>query len=162
MAGNSAGFSVATNASPASAAPAVQIPGKPHSIAAVTGGSSGEIDVSFQRPRVPWHLIPCSGTVASPNDCPKEVGGSVASSDGGSSISEYVIEYSEESDFSGYDQGQIVTTAFTVTITNLTPGRTYYIRVAARNQNGLGSFCAFADASCLTAATAVTAVAKSS
>jgi hypothetical protein len=162
MAGNSAGFSVATNASPASAAPAVQIPGKPHSIAAVTGGSSGEIDVSFQRPRVPWHLIPCSGTVASPNDCPKEVGGSVASSDGGSSISEYVIEYSEESDFSGYDQGQIVTTSLTVTITNLTPGRTYYIRVAARNQNGLGSFCAFADASCLTAVTAVTAVAKSS
>jgi hypothetical protein len=162
MAGNSAGFSVATNASPASAAPAVQIPGKPHSIAAATGGSSGEIDVSFQRPRVPWHLIPCSGTVASPNDCPKEVGGSVASSDGGSSISEYVIEYSEESDFSGYDQGQIVTTSLTVTITNLTPGRTYYIRVAARNQNGLGSFCAFADASCLTAVTAVTAVAKSS
>merc|ERR1711959_106364 len=149
-AGNSAGFSVATNASPASAAPSVQIPGKPHTIAAVAGGSSGEIDVSFQRPRIPWHLIPCSGTVATPNDCPTEVGGSVASSDGGSAITEYVIEYSEESDFSGFDQGQIVTTSLTVTLQNLTPGRKYYIRVAARNQNGLGSFCAFQDASCLT------------
>ena len=75
---------------------------------------------------------------------------------------DFIDELSEESDFSGYDQGQIVTTSLTVTITNLTPGRTYYIRVAARNQNGLGSFCAFADASCLTAVTAVTAVAKSS
>jgi len=160
FAGNSAGFSVATNASPSSSAPSVQIPGKPHTIAAITGGATGEIDVSFQRPRVPWHLIPCSGTVATPNDCPTEVGGSVASSDGGSAITEYVIEYSEESDFSGYDQGQIVTTSLTVTLQNLTPGRTYYIRVAARNQNGLGSFCAFQDASCLTAINAVTAVAR--
>jgi hypothetical protein len=160
MAGNSAGYSVATNASPASSAPSVQIPGKPHSIAAVTGGASGEIDVSYQRPRIPWHLIPCSGTLSSPNDCPTEVGGASPSSDGGSAISEYVIEYSEESDFSGFDQGQIVTTSLTATIQNLTPGRTYYIRVAARNQNGLGSYCAFSDASCLTTVTTVMAEAK--
>jgi hypothetical protein len=160
MASNSAGLSVATIASPASSAPTLQVPGKPHSISAVTGAATGDIDVTWQRPRVPWHLIPCSGTVASPNDCPTETGGSVASSDGGSAITEYVIMYSEEPDFSGYDQGQVITTSLTITIQNLTPGRTYYLRVAARNQNGLGSYCPYTDQNCLTAVTPVSAVAK--
>lgn len=160
MAGNTAGFSVATNASPTNSAPSLQIPGKPHTVSAATGASTGEIDVSYQRPRVPWHLIPCSGKVSAPNDCPAEVGGSIPSSDGGSAITEYVIEYSEEADFSGFDQGQLVTTSLTATIQSLTPGRTYYIRVAARNQNGLGSFCAYNDASCLTSVTVVKAAAK--
>ena len=60
---NSAGLGTAALSSPASIAPSLGVPGKPHTIAAVPGLNAGSVAVSWQRPRIPAHSIPCSGTV---------------------------------------------------------------------------------------------------
>jgi hypothetical protein len=156
---NSAGVGTSTTASPAYAAPALQVPGKPHTLSAITGSSSGEIVLNWQYPRVPWHTLPCSGTVSSADDCPTEVGGGNPSSTGGSNIVEYQIQYNEQADFTGYDSGEFTTTGTTYTLDNLTPGRTYYMRVLARNAQGSGSYCAYTDADCIVGTTQVSATA---
>jgi hypothetical protein len=157
---NSAGLGTATNANPVVQVPALQVPGKPHTLAASTGASSGQISLSWQYPRVPWHGIPCSGTVAAALDCPTEVGGSLASSTGGSAITEYSVQYNELADFTGYDSGEFTTTATSYTLNGLTPGRTYYLRVLARNAQGSGGYCAYTDTNCIVGTTAVSATAK--
>ena len=160
-AANTAGLGTATLAAPTSAVPVLSPPGRPHTLAAVTGASQGTIDLTWQYPRVPWHTIPCGGSVASGiQDCPTEVGGGAASSTGGSAITEYEIEYSESPAFDGFDSGIFTTTATSYTLTNLTPGRTYYLRVLARNAQGSGSYCKFTDANCIIGTTASKAVAK--
>jgi hypothetical protein len=157
---NSAGPSIAANAIPISAKPALQIPGKPHTITATGGSLSGEIFVQWQRPRIPWHQIPCSGTKASPDDCPTAIGGGLPVSSGGTPITEYLVAYNEVADFSGLDAGEHTTTGSSFTIPNLTPGRTYYIRVLARNSMGSGQFCSHTESNCLITSTQVKAVAK--
>jgi len=156
---NSAGPSVAAAANPTHLAPRLMVPGKPHTIAATSGVASGTIVVTWQRPRVPWHEIPCSGTLLLPNDCPTIVGGGLPVSNGGSDISSYLIEYNDKKDFTGKDQGRHSTEASTFTIQDLTPGRQYYIRVLAINENGAGNFCSNTDVNCLitTPATIITA-----
>jgi len=154
---NSAGVGTSTTASPAYAAPSLQVPGKPHTLSATTGASSGEIILSWQYPRVPWHTLPCSGTVSSADDCPTEIGGGNPSSTGGSDIVEYQIQYNELADFTGYDSGEFTTTGTTYTLDNLTPGRTYYMRVLARNAQGSGSYCAYTDADCIVGTTQASA-----
>jgi len=156
---NSAGLGAPTYSSPPSVAPGLQVPGKPHTIYATSGANPGQISMSWQRPRVPWHSIPCSGTPALPNDCPTPIGGTLPASDGGTTIVEYAVSYNELEDFSGFDSGEITTTATTYTITNLTPGRTYYVRVLARNAQGAGLFCEFAEPNCLIVAKHVSAMA---
>ena len=156
---NSAGVGTSTTASPAMAAPALQVPGKPHTLSASTGSSSGEIILNWQYPRVPWHTLPCSGTVSSADDCPTEVGGGNPSSTGGSDIVEYQIQYNELADFTGYDSGEFTTTGTTYTLDNLTPGRTYYMRVLGRNAQGSGSYCAYTDADCIVGTTQASATA---
>ena len=59
---NSAGLGTAALSSPASLAPSLGVPGKPHTISAVPGLNAGSVAVSWQRPRIPAHSIPCSGT----------------------------------------------------------------------------------------------------
>jgi len=159
---NARGSGVAAISSPNKAVPAYNIPGKPHTISAVTGVASGEIAVSWQRPRVPWHGLACSGLATAPNDCPIPAGGTRTASDGGVVISEYLVSYNEEADFSGYDSGEVTTTDLSLTLTGLTPGRKYYIRVLARNTQGSGQFCAYTDSSCLVVHTQAAATAKSS
>ena len=160
-AANSAGFGAATLASPRNAAPVLSPPGRPHTISALTGSSQGTIDLTWQYPRIPWHTIPCGGTIATGiQDCPTEVGGGLPSSTGGSSITEYEINYSESVAFDGLDSGIFTTTATSFTLPNLTPGRLYYIRVLARNAQGSGSYCAFTDANCIVGTNVVKAVAK--
>merc|ERR1711871_1572117 len=156
---NSAGVGASTTASPAYVAPSLQVPGKPHTISANSGSSSVEIVLNWLFPRVPWHTIPCSGTTASPSDCPSETGGGNPSSTGGSDIVEYQIQYNELADFTGYDSGEFTTTGTTYTLDNLTPGRTYYMRVLGRNAQGSGSYCAYTDANCLIGTTQASAVA---
>lgn len=156
---NSAGVGTATTASPSYAAPALQVPGKPHTLYASTGSSSGEIVLNWQFPRVPWHTIPCSGLTTGPSDCPTEAGGGNPSSTGGSDIVEYQVQYNELADFTGYDSGEFTTTDTTYTLTGLTAGRTYYMRVLARNAQGSGSYCAYTDADCLIGTTQASAVA---
>jgi len=146
---NAAGLGTSTTSTPSYAAPSLQIPGKPHTILAVGSTLSGSIAVSWQRPRIPWHDIPCSGLVTAPNDCPTAVGDGLPSSTGGTSITEYLISYNEVEDFTGYDSGEQTTTVTSYTLQNLTPGRTYYIRVLARNAQGSGYFCSFTEENCI-------------
>jgi hypothetical protein len=159
---NSIGYGVTTVSFPSFATPANEVPGYPHTISAVTGDSSGQIKVTWQRPRIPWHGVPCSGTLASPTDCPPMILGSgIPASDGGLAITEYVVSYNEQQDFSGFDSGDISTTNNFLTIPNLTPGRKYFIRVLARNSQGSGPYCSFTDTNCLsTSITAAQAIAK--
>jgi len=157
---NSAGLGTPTLSTPSYAQPYLQVPGKPHTIYAATGDNVGEIKLSWQYPRIPWHGVPCSGLITSPNDCPSPVGGGLASSTGGSAITEYEISYNELVDFSGYDSGIFVTTSTLFTMSGLTPGRMYYIRVLARNAQGAGQYCAYVDQNCLIVFTHVYAEAK--
>jgi len=146
---NAAGLGTPTYSSPSYAAPSLQIPGKPQTILATTGSTIGSIAVSWQRPRVPWHDIPCSGSLTSPNDCPTAVGDNLPASTGGSPIIEYEIAYNEKEDFTGFDSGSQTTTITSYTLENLTPGRLYYIRVLARNAQGSGYFCTFTEENCI-------------
>jgi len=156
---NSAGLGTPTLSSPSYSQPSLQVPGKPHTITATTGDSAGEIKLSWQYPRIPWHGIPCSGLTSSPSDCPTPVGGGLASSTGGSVITEYEISFNELVDFTGFDSGKFITTSSTTqyTLTNLTPGRVYYIRVLARNAQGAGQFCGFVESNCLLVSSHVSA-----
>merc|ERR1711988_718500 len=142
-------FSAPTLSSPISARPQLNVPGKPHTIIAGTGDVSGTISVSWQAPFVPWHQIPCSGTVNAPQPCPTDIGGGNSAAFGGGAIVEYQVTYNELEDFSGFDSGSITTTLTFATITGLTRGRKYYIKVLARNFAGASSFCPYTDQYCL-------------
>lgn len=159
---NNAGYGSPTLAVPTSSAPQLQVPGRPHTVSAAKGDIARTIVVSWQRPRVPFHGIPCTGTLADPFDCPAEIGDSQPSSVGGSDVTEYVISYNEKADFTGFDGGSVTTTVTNVVLNSLTSRRTYYIRVLARNAQGSGLFCGHTDTNCVlgTADTVVTAVAK--
>jgi len=156
---NKVGQGVSTMATPGFANPAFTIAGKPHTVLAVTGDIVGSVDVSWQYPRIPWHGVPCSGTIASPNDCPIPSGGILASSTGGLPITEYEVSYSENLDFTGFG-GNFITADNRFTVTGLTPGRLYYIRVLARNSQGSGKYCGHSDRNCLVLTTPVSATAK--
>jgi len=156
---NSAGLGNPALSTPGFAAPGLQVPGRPHTILAQSGDLSGQIKLSWQRPRVPWHTIPCSGLNTSPNDCPTPVGGALPASDGGTPILEYAVSYNELEDFSGFDSGEQTTTNTLFVLTNLTPGRQYYVRVLARNAQGAGLFCSYTEPNCLIVFTPVSAVA---
>jgi len=151
---NSAGLGTPSVSQPGRAAPALEVAGKPHSITAVPGLTPGTISLTWQYPRIPWHNIPCSGTPALPMDCPAPVGGGLPSSTGGSAITEYQISYSELADFSNYEDTKTTPKLF-YSLTGLTPGRLYYIRVLARNAQGAGQYCAYADNNCLIVTTQV-------
>jgi hypothetical protein len=150
---NSAGLSPQALSSPISTRPQLNIPGKPHTIVAISGDFSGEVAVSWQAPFVPWHQIPCSGTKDSPEPCPTEIGGGVSAAYGGGQITEYQVTYNELEDFSGFDTGSATTSQTYLTLTGLTPGRTYYVKVLARNYAGASSFCSFTNQYCLDLAT---------
>jgi len=145
---NSVGYGVPQRPSPEYAFPSKQVPGRPRSVDVYQGASVGEIEVIWQRPRVPAHGIPCGGTSAMPADCPIPFGGTLPASDGGSTIIEYEIEFNERNDFTGSDGGIETTTSSPYTLVGLTPGRTYYVRVLARNSIGSGYYCANNGPSC--------------
>lgn len=144
---------------PPFATPALVTAGRPHTIIATTGSLSRSLTVTWLRPRIPVHGIPCGGTAANPQDCPPPVGSGLPTSTGGTPITEYQVEYNERADFTGQDGGFQTTTDFTYTLNNLTPGREYYVRVLARNAMGAGPFCMYSDVNCNTQNNRVAAVA---
>jgi hypothetical protein len=150
---NSAGIGLPTSSYPSFAAPQDQIPGRPHTIQAYSGNGVGRITVVWQRPRIPWFNVPCSGLISRPAECPSAVGGGLPESDGGSPIVQYVISYNEQENFGGLDTGEVVTSGTSLTLLNLIPGRRYYIRVLARNAIGSGPYCQFSDPNCLPGST---------
>jgi hypothetical protein len=159
---NSGGPGVGALTSPPFATPAPQVPGKPHTIVAISGPISGSIALQWIRPRIPWHGIPCSGTPVAPNDCPPMIGGGAPASDGGLPVTEYAIGYNDLPDFSGLDNNNgtgFTTTSLAYTVTGLTPGKLYYLRVLARNSQGSGPFCSFVERNCLIVNTRAKAVA---
>jgi hypothetical protein len=139
---NTAGDSTFQTSTPSDASPRLQLPGSPHSLQLVASTSvSGRIEVSWQRPRIPWHGIPCANDESNIIDCPTPYGGSVPSSDGGEEITEYELEYNERRDFLGTDGGRKTYTGTTAVIDYLYSGRTYFVRVLARNSIGSGKYC---------------------
>ncbi|KAL9190309.1 hypothetical protein ACHAXT_007520 [Thalassiosira profunda] len=139
-ASNTAGFSSGQLATPSDATPANQPPGSPHSLLASSGSAIGAIEVSWQRPRIPAHNIPCSNNGATILDCPTPYGGSIPASDGGQDVYEYELEWNERVDFLGSDGGRKTYVGTHAVLTNLYPGRTYFVRVLARNAVGSGKY----------------------
>ena len=90
---------------------------------------------------MPAHGLPCSGTADAINDCPVPLGGSTAYAGGGDDIAEFEVEYNENAAFSGSDGGFETTTAQQLTLSGLTSGRSYYVRVLARNSISSGAYC---------------------
>jgi hypothetical protein len=161
---NDAGAGSSQTSSPESATPALQLPGKPHSISATGGAASGEIDLEWIRPFIPWHGVPCYGTDASPTECEEPAGGGEAESNGGATIDSYEIQYCDMSSDCTTGWGGVVSASSSVTATgttytleNLNAGVTYAIRIAAYNSVGTGSFCEMAEVYCPDSGTEVTA-----
>merc|ERR1711908_4010 len=67
---------------------------------------------------------------------------------GGDDVSEFEVEFNENSEFTGSDGGFQTTTAQQITLSGLTPDRAYYIRVLARNSIGSGAYCEFGGVNC--------------
>ncbi|KAG5186910.1 hypothetical protein JKP88DRAFT_308703, partial [Tribonema minus] len=148
---NGASAGVARISSPDSAYPSKQRPGKPVGVA-LASTSAQTINVAWQFPLIPWHGIPCSGTAAAPVQCPTAPGGTVAS-DGGDAITHYEVQWSLLSSFNVlYASGPLDATSRSYTITQLTSGLKYYVRVVAANTVGYGAFCEFGGNTCDTAA----------
>eukprot|EP00970_Alexandrium_tamarense_P009994 scaffold1976_cov187-Alexandrium_tamarense.AAC.23 len=139
---NTAGSGTPQTSNPIDSSPALQVPGIPHSLQASAGSIKGRIEVSWQRPRVPRHGIPCSSEGSTIKDCPTPYGGVLPSSDGGDAILEYELEYNERSDFLGSDGGRMTYVGFLAMIDNLYSGRVYFVRVLARNSIGSGQYSA--------------------
>ncbi|KAL7542723.1 hypothetical protein ACHAXR_012023, partial [Thalassiosira sp. AJA248-18] len=133
---NTSGSSSQQLSSPSWATPSLQVPGSPHSLQALPGSSVGNIELSWQRPRAPFHGIPCFAVA----ECPTPYGGSVPASDGGDDIVEYEVEWNERPNFLGSDGGRKAYTGFHAVLSNLYSGRTYHFRVLARNSIGSGKY----------------------
>lgn len=163
---NDAGPGAPQTASPESAVPSLQLPGLPHSIIAASGAASGEIDLKWDRPYIPYHNTPCVGTESGPStECPTPAGGGDPQSDGGAVIDQYMIEYCDMvNDCTDGWGGTVVSkqeiaTTNQFTLENLNPGHKYAIRIAAVNSVGIGRFCQHEDEYCFDTADPVTAVA---
>lgn len=168
-AGNAVGFGAPTPGAPR--APAVTVPGYPSSIGVSAGQGCATLLVTFSPPLVPAAGIFCGGggTAAPlvPTDCPA---GSTAVSgvaDGGSRVASWEVQYSVYADFRDVSPGAGGAGSVPVPISpaadptlpvavtlgpssgaNLQPGTLYFIRVAARNGQGTGPFCAREGPSC--------------
>uniref|UniRef100_A0A7R9WKX3 Fibronectin type-III domain-containing protein n=1 Tax=Pseudictyota dubia TaxID=2749911 RepID=A0A7R9WKX3_9STRA len=140
---NSAGVGIYQNSNPLQKSPKLQIPGNPHSLVASTGIAAGTVEVSWQPPRIPHHGIQCSGTDEIPIECPTPYGGGNPASDGGEALTAYELQWNESPGFVGADGGRLTLpeTITSYTLQHLIGGRTYYVRVLARNSLGSGYFC---------------------
>jgi len=147
---NSAGYGSPQITSPAFARPNFARPGKPVAVIASTGANSGEIDLAFGYPLIPFHSYPCFGSTSAPGICPLPIGAQFPSSDGGVVVYEYRIQWSVDMLFSPLetDSGFGDTSEHIYTITNLTVGYNYFIRIAARTTIGYSHFCEFIGPQC--------------
>ncbi|KAG7376017.1 hypothetical protein PHYPSEUDO_014630 [Phytophthora pseudosyringae] len=123
---------------PASLVPAVTYPGKPTALTIVPTLVAGELRVTWEASVIPYHGYPCAGTLESPGSCP--VVGSINMVYGGVDLAQFVIQYSEKSDFSTPTETTTSSSVVTVLLTGLVSGKTYYVQVLAQNTQGLRSF----------------------
>ncbi|ETI56107.1 hypothetical protein F442_01220, partial [Phytophthora nicotianae P10297] len=136
---NRGGLGTPQTSTPASLVPAVTFPGKPHTLTVVPTLVPGELRVSWLPPVIPYHGYPCAGTLQSPGNCPAIGGLSMAY--GGVDLDRYVIQYSEQSDFSTPIETTTPSSVVTVLLTGLVSGKTYYVQVLAQNSQGRSYFC---------------------
>ncbi|KAL4164563.1 hypothetical protein KRP22_004428 [Phytophthora ramorum] len=135
---NRGGQGTPQTSTPASLVPAVTDPGKPNTLTIETTLVTGELRISWLAPQIPAHGYPCAGTLQVPGSCP--VVGTTNMVFGGVDLKEYVVQYSEMSDFR--IPTEQTTTALTVLLTGLDSSKTYYAQVYAVNSQGLKSaFC---------------------
>ncbi|KAL4108379.1 hypothetical protein PRIC1_000096 [Phytophthora ramorum] len=135
---NRGGQGTPQTSTPASLVPAVTDPGKPNTLTIETTLVTGELRISWLAPQIPAHGYPCAGTLQVPGSCP--VVGATNMVFGGVDLKEYVVQYSEMSDFR--IPTEQTTTALTVLLTGLDSSKTYYAQVYAVNSQGLKSaFC---------------------
>jgi hypothetical protein len=168
-AGNLVGFGAASVGGATGTAPAQQVPGAPVGVsvsgestplhADLTCASPLELLVEMSYPIVPAHGVPCSGggsAHADPSACPSGMG-SGTQADGGSRITAYEVQWSTYADFrdtsshggtatlqipaSANQNGPHILRMNPVNGQALLAGQQYYIRVAARNAEGIGSYC---------------------
>ncbi|TMW57105.1 hypothetical protein Poli38472_003030 [Pythium oligandrum] len=139
---NSGGAGTSQTTTPASLVPVNTRPGKPHSLQAAPTANARELLVTWQQPRIPAHGIPCSGTQLVPLSCPIFVGLDVVY--GGSSLESYLVQYSDNSDFTGFNWLGVATTS--ALLQGLDSGKLYYVRVLTINSEGQKSdFCGRAN-----------------
>ncbi|EQC27008.1 hypothetical protein SDRG_15222 [Saprolegnia diclina VS20] len=140
---NRLGPSAPQDAAPLPSVPALVAPGKPISLAAsVVATPTAGIYVQWQAPYVPYHGIPCFGSLASPVPCPLILG--VSAVYGGSGLRSYYLEWSTSSVFSGTNRVPVAGTNVLLTTAGhgIVSGTTYYMRIQAVNNNGYMSlFC---------------------
>jgi hypothetical protein len=172
-AGNRVGLGAGTTASSAGV-PARQLPGKPASVVAADNSGAlgiavpaGSLFVQFDAPIVPAHGVPCAGGADSTpvQACTNGMGRGVEA-DGGSAIHAYSVQWSLLSDFSDIvtSGGSTVvpvpvahTGSFTAVVPSAAdlPAGTYFVRVAAMNDEGVGPYCEQGDTLCDGAVTQV-------
>merc|ERR1711998_337264 len=144
---NSAGKGPAAYAKSNPVQPKKVTAGKPVSVLVQSAGP-GEIYISWERPYIPHHGKPCSGTASAPGQCPFAGGSSEPETTGGYDVQEYEIVWNENSNFNGHDGGRASTSLREFTIKGLIEGRTYWVKVLARNPVGSGIFCQYSGAYC--------------
>ncbi|RYG43740.1 fibronectin type III domain-containing protein [archaeon] len=143
--------------------PGARVPGKPFEVHVVPSAVyCAAVTVQFTAPVIPAHGLYCNGggTVdrRAPQPCPAGMGFS-NQADGGLRVTGYELQYATFPDFR--DARTVVasvvagTEELPVTVNigqhmghPLQPGITYYVRTAARNNLGVGPFCARADGLC--------------
>jgi hypothetical protein len=172
---NSAGAGTPQDASPSFGVPVAQVPGKPHSLIAATGTESGELYLSWQRPFVPNHGIPCYGTETSPLECPDRSGLGDYAADGGAAINRYRVQFIQTSDYSVMSsdntwtdaQNEITCDSYAAQCSTslgasdgIAAGSEYYLRVQTYNSQGYGSACSTGSIYCPGSGSLVSATAK--
>jgi hypothetical protein len=138
---NGQGVGTEQKATPQFLKPELQVPGRPVSVTAQATGTPAEATISWTRPVIPHHGLPCFGTPASPTNCPTYVSGSDPQSDGGAVISKYKIQYSTDSTFAGVGtmEYEVTNAATTFTLTSaqgIQAGVEHFFRVMAYNSRG--------------------------
>lgn len=112
---NSAGTGPTEAATPAPVTSSAAVtPGAPTGVTATAGAAHGTLNIAWTAP----------------------------TSDGGSPITDYVVEYSADGSTGWTAFSHTASTTPSMTITGLTPGGTYYVRVSATNSVGTGATAA--------------------
>jgi hypothetical protein len=148
---------VETASAPTSAIPARRPPGKPVVAVTIPGGSSRRVAVAISPPLVPDHGLYCSGGGSGlgftlPNPCPDRMGLRTYA-DGGSIVTKYEIQESDEPSFStGHTTSYMrpvsradlegASSALVFYIDGLDSNIFHYFRVFAHNAIGPGPSCA--------------------
>ncbi|KAL8005508.1 putative ankyrin repeat and fibronectin type-III domain-containing protein [Plasmopara halstedii] len=136
---NRGGQGTPQTSTPSSLVPAVTYPGKPNTLTVAPTSVPGELRVKWLAPVIPYHGYPCAGTLQTPASCP--VIGAINMAYGGVDLEQYLIQYSEMTDFSTPIETTTSSSVREVLLSGLVSGKIYYVQVLAQNFLGRGYFC---------------------